>query len=165
VAISIKASTFYTVTDPEGLFVIQSNALPQGEQVLIISKAGYYTQRIQLTIENGETLNLNTILLEVDLSLTEAQIGIISLSDNELDEDDGSSFNTSGLLQASRDAFLNAAAFDFSATFFRPRGLDNANGKVLINGLEMNKQITGRLNGVTGEGLMMCSVTANFLWA
>jgi len=144
VAISIKASTFTTLTDPEGLFVIQSEMLPQGEQVLIISKAGYFTQRIQLTIENGETLNLNTILLEVDLSLTEAQIGIISLSDNELDEDDGSSFNTSGLLQASRDAFLNAAAFDFSATFFRPRGLDNANGKVLINGLEMNKQITGR---------------------
>ena len=39
VAISIKASTFNTVTDPEGLFVIQSDALPQGEQVLIISKA------------------------------------------------------------------------------------------------------------------------------
>ena len=144
VAISIKASTFNTMTDPQGLFVIQGDALPQGEQVLLVSKPGYYTQRIQLTIQNGATLNLSTILLEVDLSVTESQIGIISLSDNELDEDDGSSFNTSGLLQASRDAFLNAAAFDFSATFFRPRGLDNANGKVLINGLEMNKQITGR---------------------
>ena len=43
-----------------------------------------------------------------------------------------------------KDVFLNAAAFDFSATFFRPRGLDNANGKVLINGIEMNKQFNGR---------------------
>jgi len=40
--------------------------------------------------------------------------------------------------------FLNAAAFDFSSTFFRPRGLDNANGKLLINGIEMNKQFNGR---------------------
>jgi len=40
--------------------------------------------------------------------------------------------------------FLNAAAFDFSATFFRPRGLNSENGKVLINGIEMNKFFNGR---------------------
>ena len=31
VAVSIKASAFNTVTDTEGLFVIQGDALPQGE--------------------------------------------------------------------------------------------------------------------------------------
>ncbi len=45
---------------------------------------------------------------------------------------------------ASRDIFLSAASFDFSATFFSPRGLDNEYGKVLINGLEMNKLFNGR---------------------
>ncbi|MCB0400421.1 MAG: TonB-dependent receptor, partial [Winogradskyella sp.] len=70
---------------------------------------------------------------------------IISISDDNLNgEDDGLTDNVSGLLQASRDVFLSAAAFDFSAAFFRPRGLDNANGKVLINGVEMNKQFNGR---------------------
>ncbi len=72
------------------------------------------------------------------------EIGVISLSEEELDQDEGTSFNVSGLLSASKDAFLNAAAYDFSSTFFRPRGMDNANGKVLINGIEMNKQYNGR---------------------
>ncbi|WP_431159516.1 hypothetical protein, partial [Winogradskyella poriferorum] len=53
----------------------------------------------------------------------------------------------------SRDVFLHAAAFDFSATFFRPRGLDKANGKVLINGIEMNKQYTERTQWGNWGGL------------
>jgi len=144
VEISIQSSIFSTKTDASGLFSIISAELPQGEQVLLVSKSGYIAQRIPITIQNGSTINLDPILLAIDLSQIEAQIGIISLSDNELDDDDGISSNISGLLQASRDVFLNAASFDFSATFFRPRGLDNANGKVLINGIEMNKQFTGR---------------------
>ena len=142
--IRIEKSTFFAETDDNGLFAITGTDLPQGEQVLIVSKDEYLLQRIPITIQNGNTINLDPILLQLDLTAVEAQIGIISLSDNELNQDEGTSFNISGLLQASRDVFLNAAAFDFSATFFRPRGLDNANGKVLINGIEMNKQFTGR---------------------
>ncbi|GEQ84712.1 TonB-dependent receptor [Patiriisocius marinistellae] len=144
VNVSIESSIYSAETDAGGLFLISGTDLPQGEQVLLVNKQGYIAQRIPITIQNGNTLNLDPLLLELDLTEIEAQIGIISLSDNELDQDDGTSFNTSGLLQASRDAFLNAAAFDFSATFFRPRGLDNADGKLLINGIEMNKQLTGR---------------------
>ena len=144
VQVRILESVFSTETDTKGLFAFTHTDLPQGEQVLIVSKSGYNTQQIQVVIQNNSPINLDPILFEIDLSEIEAQIGIISLSDNELDQDEGTSFNTSGLLQSGRDAFLNAAAFDFSATFFRPRGYDNANGKVLINGLEMNKMFTGR---------------------
>ncbi len=144
VVIRIQNSNAGTFTDADGLFSITSASLPQGEQVLIVDKEDYVVQRIPITIQNGQTVNLDPILLQLDLTEVEAQIGIISLSDNDLNEDEGTSFNISGLLQASRDVFLNAAAFDFSATFFRPRGLDNANGKVLINGIEMNKQFNGR---------------------
>ncbi|RMA65842.1 TonB-dependent receptor [Ulvibacter antarcticus] len=144
VEVNIQGSIFATTTDAEGLFNIVNEDLPQGEQVLLVSKIGYMAQRIPITIQNGNTINLDPILLEIDLTAIEEQIGIISLTDSELDEDDGTSFNVSGLLSASKDVFLNAAAYDFSATFFRPRGLDNANGKVLINGIEMNKQYNGR---------------------
>ncbi|MDT0555440.1 TonB-dependent receptor [Patiriisocius hiemis] len=144
VEIRILNSIFNTMTDASGTFLLEGSTLPQGEQVLIVNKPGYILQRIPITINNAKTLDLGTLLFEVDLTEVEAQIGIISLSDNELDQDEGTSFNISGLLQASRDVFLSAAAFDFSATFFRPRGLDNANGKVLINGIELNKQFSGR---------------------
>ncbi|MAY21290.1 MAG: TonB-dependent receptor [Flavobacteriaceae bacterium] len=144
VEVRILGSVFSAETDGMGVFSITSNELPLGEQVLIVDQTDYVLQRIPITIEAGKTINLDPILLQLDLSEVEAQIGIISLSENELNQDEGTAFNISGLLQASNDVFLNAASFDFSATFFRPRGLDNENGKVLINGIEMNKQFNGR---------------------
>ncbi|MEX2350561.1 MAG: TonB-dependent receptor [Flavobacteriaceae bacterium] len=142
--ISIEESIFNTTSDANGNFTISNSDLPQGEQVLIVEKTGYTTLRFPITIESGGTLNFDPVLMEVDFADAQSQIGTISLADDELDEDEGGADNISGLLQASRDVFLNAAAYDFSATFFRPRGLDSENGKVLINGLEMNKMFNGR---------------------
>jgi hypothetical protein len=144
VTVRLQGEAFSAQTDARGLFSITSDQLPLGEQVVLVEKSEYITQRIPVTIQQGGTVNLDPVLLEVDLTEVEAQIGIISLSDNDLNQDEGTAYNISGLLQASNDAFLDAAAFDFSATFFRPRGLDNENGTVLINGIEMNKMFNGR---------------------
>ena len=145
VQIHILSSNFETKTDMKGLFVLIGSDFPKGEQILVVSKLNYITQCIPITIQNGATIYLDPIIMDIDLTELESQIGLINLSDSELDGDLGvSATNVSGLLQASKDTFLNAAAFDFSTTFFRPRGLDNANGKVLINGIEMNKQFNGR---------------------
>jgi len=145
VQIHILSSKFEAKTDNGGLFALTGSEFPQGEQVLVVSKDNYVTQSIPITIQNGKTINLDPILLDIDLTELESQIGVINLSDSELDGDlGGAATNVSGLLQASKDVFLNAAAYDFSATFFRPRGLDNSDGKVLINGVEMNKQLNGR---------------------
>ena len=145
VAVSILSSDYNTTTDLKGLFNFSQAIYLNGEHVLLLSKNGYSNQKLRITIQNGKTINLDPILLEIDLTAIEAQIGLINLSDHELDGDfGGSSSNVSGLLHASNDVFLNAASYDFSSTFFRPRGLDNANGKVLINGIEMNKMFNGR---------------------
>ena len=45
--------------------------------------------------------------------------GVISLSEDDLNDDEGGADNTAGLLQSSKDVFLNAAAYEFSSTFFR----------------------------------------------
>ncbi len=144
VKVSIRNSIFSTVTNAEGTFSFTQETLPQGEQILEISKLGYTSLKIPVTIQNDAPVNLKPILLSVDLLEVEQQIGVISLSDEQLDEDEGTSYNVSGLLQASKDVFLNAASYDFSTTFFRPRGYDSEDGKVLINGLEMNKLYNGR---------------------
>ncbi len=151
--ISIKTSTFYTVTNTLGEFSFFQKNLPQGPQILIISKLGNITLNIPILISNDTPINLDPILMEIDLREMEQQIGVISLSDAELDNDEGTSYSLSGVLQASNDVFLNAAAYDFSATYFNPRGFDNANGKLLINGLEMNKQYDGRPQWAAWGGL------------
>lgn len=131
-------------TDALGVFSILADPSFQGEQILIFTKNGYLTQRIPVVIHPAENTVLAPILLALDPVSVESQIGVISLSDDQLDDDEGTSYNISGLLQASKDVFLNAAAFDFSTTFFRPRGYASEDGKVLINGLEMNKLYDGR---------------------
>src|SRR5690554_3887840 len=144
VDVHILGSSLNALSDSMGLFLISNENIPEGDQTLVISKMGYISQRLPITIRRGESNDLGPILLAVDIASVESQIGVISLSDDQLDDDEGAAYNVSGLLQASKDVFLNAASYDFSATFFRPRGYDSESGKVLINGLEMNKMYDGR---------------------
>ncbi len=144
VVIRIKASTIQSATNSFGVFDFKNETLPLGEQILIISKPGYITKRFPIVINEGKLLDLKKITLQHDFTIAQSQIATISLSDAEINDADDTSFTVAALLHANRDTFLNAAAFDFSATFFRPRGLNNENGKVLINGIEMNKLATGR---------------------
>ncbi len=150
---TIKQSEIFTITNNFGVFDFKNLKPPLGEQILIISKEGYVTKRFPIIINEGKLLDLKKIELEYDFDKEQEQIGTISLSETELDDGDDTSFNMSSLLQANRDTFLNAAAFDFSATFFRPRGLKNENGEVLINGLEMNKLFNGSPQWANWGGL------------
>lgn len=143
VIVTIEGSDLSTKTDALGQFIFK-NDIPLGEQVLKIEQLDYTTKRYNIIVNEGKTVDIQDMTLAYNAS-DKKDLYIISISDDQLNSDeDGLTSNVSGLLQSSRDVFLRAAAFDFSATFFRPRGLDNSSGKVLINGLEMNKQATGR---------------------
>lgn len=141
--ITIESTLLTTRTNATGEFILTEN-LPLGEQILKVEMIDYATKRFPIVINEGGIVDLDAITLEYDPSDKKDMFIIAISDDNLLGDDNGLVDNISGLLQSSRDVFLNAAAFDFSATFFRPRGLDNANGKVLINGIEMNKQFDGR---------------------
>jgi len=140
VAINVKNNTANTLTNENGVFILQN--LTNGSYVLEISLKGYETQNFPLEL-SGSTVDLGNILLYEDLS-EEEDLSTVTLTDDELNDDTSAADNISGLLQASRDIYLRTAAFEFSSSFFRIRGLDSENGKVLINGIEMNKLYNGR---------------------
>ncbi len=151
--VSLKANeAVKTTSNAYGEFDFGSQKLPFGEQMLVVSRDGYITKTLPIVVEEGKTLDMKTIGLEIDLA-EQTQIATIILADTELDKDIGGADNIAGLLQASRDVFLSAAAYDFSATFFRPRGLDSENGKVLINGIIMNDLYDGGPEWSTWGGL------------
>jgi len=81
-----------------------------------------------------------------DLSNTNDVVDLfsISLSDDELNDDTSASDNISGLLNSSMDVFYRTAAYEFSSSFFKVRGLDSDNAIVHINGVKMNKLYNGR---------------------
>ncbi len=131
-----KVSSF---TNEKGYFEL-SCAL-KGDYILNVSLLDFITKRIPITLEN-EPLHIADVYLQTDITLEHTD-NLITLTDAELfDETVGS--NSSGLLQATRDIFLSRAAFDFGQAFFRVRGYDAQNGKVLLNGLPMNKFYDGR---------------------
>lgn len=139
VVISIENKNHEVTTDDNGLFILELNST--GNYILTIFLADYVVKRIPINIEN-KNLDLGVIYLERDIA-TEQSDNLISLTDAELFDDQNSS-NASGLLQATKDVFLNRAAFDFGQAFFRVRGYDSQYGKVFINNIPMNKLSNGR---------------------
>jgi hypothetical protein len=69
----------------------------------------------------GQLLDLGMIMLEED-EILDQQRSLIRLFENELTDDNSGSESTSGLLQSSRDAFQQAAAFNWGQARFRIRG-------------------------------------------
>ena len=141
VLVQLEGTELSTLTDPQGAFAFLLD-VPLGEQMLVLSKDGFLNARYPIVVSEGSDLNLLDLMLEIDNSNDE--LFTITLSDDELNDDSSGADNISGLLSASQDIFQRAAAFEFSSSFFRVRGLNTDNGTVLMNGIEMNKVFDGR---------------------
>ncbi len=141
VSVSFENSELIIYTDDMGFFQF-SAAVPLGEQMLSLSKEGFLNARYPIIVIEGQTLNIQDMMLSLDNS--DDDLFTITLSDDELNDDTSGADNISGLLSASQDIFQRAAAFEFSQSFFRVRGLNTDNGAVLMNGIEMNKMFDGR---------------------
>ena len=149
VLVSVKNTIITTKTDLNGVFQIKD--LANGNYILEIKFNGFETQNFPLEFL-GNTVDLGSILLFQDIT-EEQDLSIITITDDQLSNDASAADNISGLLQASKDIFLRTAAFEFSSSFFRIKGLDSGNGKVLINGIEMNKVYDGRAQWSNWGGL------------
>ncbi|MFC4721509.1 carboxypeptidase regulatory-like domain-containing protein [Geojedonia litorea] len=142
VTVVIEETQQTTFTNAKGEFIFSTN-VPLGEQVLKISKPGYLPKRYPIVVNQGKTVDISDMTMDIDISVSADQF-TITLSDDELNDDIGGADNISGLLSSSQDVFQRTAAFEFSASFFNVRGLDSENATILINGIEMNKLYNGR---------------------
>ena len=140
VLVSVKKHNISQSTNADGVFMLQN--LPDGKHMVVITANGYETQNYPVTL-SGKVIDLSTIMMYED-ELEEQDLSTITITDDELSDDSSSADNISGLLQSSRDVYLRTAAFEWSSSFYRIKGLDSENGKVLINGIEMNKLYNGR---------------------
>ena len=141
VMVEIEGSILSTTTNQQGEFSFSAD-VPDGNQTLILTKTNYLNLYYPIVITSGELVNIGELFLELDNENDE--LFTITLSDDELNDDTSGADNISGLLSASQDIFQRAAAFEFSPSFFRLRGLNTDNGTVLMNGIEMNKIFDGR---------------------
>lgn len=141
VVATLQGTNQTALTNAEGVFVFENVA--DGKQSLDVNSTGYVSQSFSLEVEKGQSVDLGVITLEQDIT-TEQQLSLITITENDLGDDNGNSESTAGLLQASRDVFMQAAAYNFGQARFRVRGLDNAYGKTMVNGVPMDKLYDGR---------------------
>lgn len=139
VEVLIGGTQEVTHTDENGKFLLPLTM--KGDYILTLSATNYLQKKIPLVLEGTRT-DLGVLFIEPDIIL-EQKSHLISLSEADLQEEQGTSYNA-GILQSSKDIFLNRAAFDFGQAFFRVRGYDSENGSVLLNGFTMNKFYDGR---------------------
>lgn len=138
---TIENTSFMGLADAEGVFRIEG--VTGGKQVLRVSSAGYTDKLLPVDLKDGQTLDLGIVVLEEDQT-SEQQLALVTLTENDLGDDNSGSESTSGLLQATRDTYQQAAAFNWGQARFRVRGLDNEYGTTMINGIVMNKIYDGR---------------------
>ncbi len=136
VVASVQNLGLTEVTNSEGKFSIKN--VPEGSQLLLVKTVGYKDQLLSVEVVKGKILDLGVIVMNEDIT-QEQQTSLISITDNDLGDDNSGSESTSSLLQASRDAFNQSAAFNWGQARFKVRGLDNAYGTTMINGVVMNK--------------------------
>ncbi|MFY7756828.1 MAG: carboxypeptidase-like regulatory domain-containing protein, partial [Flavobacterium stagni] len=141
VVVSVQNTALTEVTNKEGVFTFKS--VPVGAQIVLLKTSGYKDQLISVEVTNGKVVDLGRIVMEEDIT-AEQQLSLVTITDNDLSDDNGGSESTAGLLQASRDAFQQTAAFNWGQARFRIRGLDNENANTMINGVVMNKIYDGR---------------------
>ncbi|HRF38266.1 MAG TPA: carboxypeptidase regulatory-like domain-containing protein, partial [Saprospiraceae bacterium] len=151
--VALQGTSFSTLSDEQGRFSLQN--IPAGAYKLNIRLDNFVEYNLDVSIA-GKDLNLSTIGLaprgEAGVALKEDLIPTISLSDDNL-EVEGNNQNISGILTASRDVFVSAAAFTFGPARFRVRGYDSEYVNVFLNGLPFNDLDNGRVTWNVWGGL------------
>jgi CarboxypepD_reg-like domain len=141
VVATIQNTNLTQITNAEGKFSFSN--IEVGNQLLQIKSDGYKDQLLNIEIISGKMLDIGIIVLDVDQT-QEQQTSLVTITETELSDENGSSEGTLGLLQASRDVFLQAAAYNFGQARFSVRGIDNEYSNVMINGVSMNRTSDGR---------------------
>jgi hypothetical protein len=141
VVVTIQNTTLMKLTSLDGTFLIEN--VSAGNQLLEVKSDGYTRQLLSIDVVENQILDLGVIVFEEDITM-EQQLSLITITENDLGDDNSGSENTAGLLQASRDAFQQTAAFNWGQARFRVRGLDNEHATTMINGIAMNKLYDGR---------------------
>ena len=123
VVASIQNTNLTQMTNADGKFTL--SGLPQGNQLLQIKSDGYKSQLFPIETLTGQMLDLGVVVLEEDTT-QEQQTSLITITENDLGDDNSGSETTSSLLQATRDAFQQAAAFSWGQARFKAREIGRA---------------------------------------
>lgn len=159
----LRDQGIFVTTTADGTFTI-SNAAP-GTDVLQVVAFGYEDQYVDVTIKNDLMHNIG------DIKLTESGFDSQLLnSDNfifdeeQMADDEGMEQNVGTIQGATDDIFYQMSNYNFSAVYYKQRGLDNTWNTAYVNGVDFNDPMRGSfsyssLGGMTSTAFRSKTVT------
>ena len=148
--VSLEGTYYEAVTNAQGIFRLYD--VPQGDYELIVVHEWDQSSLGTVTVGEATTDMGQLEIVKPKKSVDKIEIGVITLDDDALDNDDNGT-GISSLLTASRDPFVTAAAFNLSVGRFRQRGYGNEDQAMYLNGMPVNDLDDGRVGWNTWGGL------------
>lgn len=146
VQVTIPRLRMLTTSDGDGVFTFSE--VPFGTYQMVTG--GGRVKNDTLTISVNQKVvdlgDLEVIYDDASSSSQLLQLPTIVMENNDAasaDDDGGSSMRISSILTASRDPFVNTAAFVLGKYRFQTRGYERNQQQVLVNGVPMNDVETG----------------------
>jgi hypothetical protein len=141
-------------TDDDGNFSFPN--VPSGTYTLKVVSNNYVIPDQPIEVK-GEDIKLGELDMKVDQSKeatnNDALIPVVSLNDDDAQDGGTGDNNVAGVLTASRDVFVGAASFTFSAARWRARGYNGGEYQVYLNGIPVNELDNGRVQWGNWGGL------------
>ncbi len=148
-SIKIISTQLETSSDSDGKFSFEG--LDAGTYIFQITARGYLAEYRTIDLDAGEHYNFGDIYIiadDRDITVsagTDAQQFVTVSGDDMLGNDQQGIQNTAALLSASKDVFLSATAYNFSAFRFDVRGLESKYNTLLLNGVNINDPASGNV--------------------
>tara|TARA_B110000971_G_C19966088_1_gene480287 strand:- start:345 stop:902 length:558 start_codon:yes stop_codon:yes gene_type:complete len=143
VVVSVDSLKIQTTTDALGYFGFSVDREFESIE-LTLQLEGYKTKIIPIDLDHSkEKIDLGFWLLFPELDAVEP-LEVFDLQSDDFNDLEDNRSQFLGALQARRSVFLEAAAFQFSNSFFSARGLESQQQEVRVNGIRMNAFDNGR---------------------
>jgi hypothetical protein len=143
--ISLLPGYKMVIPNIDGRFAIRN--VTKGDYILTIRVPDHEDFSRELNI--SEDISLGVIEMDWKSRDLKSQVGVddrssadniptLVLSESDFDDDLDGAQDISGILTASRDVFVSAAAYNWSSARFRIRGLNSEHSRVFISGAPIN---------------------------
>ena len=143
VVVSVDFLKIQTTTDTLGYFGFSVDREFESIE-LTLQLEGYKTKIIPIDLDHSkEKIDLGFWLLFPELDAVEP-LEVFDLQSDDFNDLEDNRSQFLGALQARRSVFLEAAAFQFSSSFFSARGLESQQQEIRVNGIRMNAFDNGR---------------------
>ena len=148
----IEGTTIGVTTNLDGSFLL---IVPAGEHKLAVSFIGYETQKIDVSVKDGSTYNVGTILIKSSaIGLDEvnvlASVAIsrktpvaVSTIDAKTIEDNLGSQEFPEIMKTTPNVYVTKQGGGFGDARINVRGFDQRNVAVMINGIPVNDMENG----------------------